>query len=427
MKVVHICYSDSGGAANAAIRLHIGLLKQGVKSQFLCARKSNKNIPELEIIQLPLSLLGRIIKNATECLISLPFLAIKRPQITSFINELLQRVFRKRTQLNKNKRLLKNKSLEVEIFSFPKADFDLLSHSSIKNADIVHLHWVSSFLDWPTFFYKINKPIVWTLHDMNPILGGFHYLNDKEKNYPNVKEIEDKFERLKINSIPNDTNLTIVGVSEWLKKESENSKILGRFPHKLIPYGLPMDIFKPVDKKVAKAFFNLPANKKIILFAAYDITNIRKGAHLLFEALRELDQTKTHLAIIGNINSSNSISNSTYMGFIKDERLMALAYSAADLFVIPSLEDNLPNTVLESLACGTPVVGFNIGGIPDMIIPGLNGLIAQNTSAKSLALKITESLNIKFSQEAIRNDALKRFAEEIQAKRYMNLYNSILF
>ena len=182
------------------------------------------------------------------------------------------------------------------------------------------------------------------------------------------------------------------------------------------------------DKVYSREVFNIPKNKKVILFVSESINNSRKGFVLLEKAFEKLSSDKILLCAIGNSNNnSNNSENVVKLGPIYDERLMALAYSAADLFVIPSLMDNLPNTVLESIMCGTPVVGFEVGGIPDMIENGVNGYLADEISSDSLYTAIMKFFEFPdlFDREKIRDKAREKYDLNIQAKSYNELFNKI--
>ena len=327
-----------------------------------------------------------------------------------------------------NKESIKNKVGNYEIFSFPLTDYDIARHPLVKEADIIHLHWVANFLDWGSFFKGIKKPIVWTLHDMNPFLGGFHYLYDKNRNNDIFQELESKYISIKINAIKNFINLHIVCPSNWICSQSRHSKILGKYPHYVLPNSVMVDTFKPLDIFKSRVLLNLPNDRKIVLFVAASLTIPRKGFALLMKAIERLDNEEYALAIVGDISSLDfkESKNIFYLGKINDESLLAAAYSAANLFVIPSIEDNLPNTMLESLACGTPVVGFNIGGIPDAIVSGFNGFIVDKIDSDELYRVIIYAINYNFDRYKIVEDTVNRFGPNIQASSFIDLYNSVL-
>lgn len=401
MKILHISTSNQGGAANAALRLHQGLLNAGNNSKYLCLQQSNRDIPEVY--------------------------DFGRKKQTLFLRG-LRKLGLSPSKADKNRRQIQGLEGKYEIFTFSNTDYDLTKHPLVQEADVIHLHWIANFLDWPSFFKSITKPIVWTLHDMNPFQGGFHYADDVERNQKIFGKIEQRLREIKLKALEGVRNLTITPPSEWLTQASRNSVLLGRFPHQTIPYGLDTQLFRPLDRNFARQVFNLPQDKKLLLFVADSVANPRKGMDLLVEALRLLPEKDVVIVTIGGgkVGQLSEQPEHIYLGRIQDERLMALAYSAADLFVIPSREDNLPNTVLESIACGTPVVGYQIGGIPDMLIEEKNGFLAPELSPEALAQTIQKALDTNFDRAWIRADAVQRFDQSVQAQRYLELYRDIL-
>ena len=361
MKPLLINTYDKGGAANSCIRLHQGLLSENISSKVLLKYRSNPNIQEtysfINVLE------NKFQKKITrKTLRILQELKLYYPKPDSFIN---------------------SRSRELELFSYPFSEIDLTKSDLYKNADLINLHWAANFIDYKSFFKKNKKPVVWTLHDQNPFTGGEHYTEDylgiDEKGYP-IKRVVSKREQNKFNeiiklkkeSLSNIKNLHIVTPSLWLTEEVEKSEVFNKFNVKTIPYGMNTSVFQPRDKIYSKELLGLPQDKQIILFVADSISNNRKGYVYLKRAFEQLNNKDVVLCSIGAKSASLiTINNIIELGTISNERLMSVVYSAADAFIIPSLMDNLPNTVLESLLCGTPVIGFPIGGIPDMIQDGL--------------------------------------------------------
>lgn len=393
MKILHINTLSNGGAAIASIRLHKALLNQSINSNFLTLQKLSFTLKNSH----------SHINNSYKRYIVLFLFKLHRKIINNF-NYLL--------------------NLQTGIFWSPKTYFRIHKNQLILQTDIIHLHWITFFLDYPTFFKNNKKPIIWTLHDMQPFTGGYSYKTDfpfrfyakKLENYKNIKK----------NTLLNQ-DIHIVALCKRRLELSKNSEIFNRFPHYLIPNGINTRVFKPYNKLKIRELFKLPIEKKVILFVANQINQKIKGYSFLKEALLKLNKEKLVLLTVGN--SANFVSTIPYirsLGEIEDESKLAQVYSAADLFVIPSIEDNLPNTVIESISCGTPVVGFDIGGIPDMIVDGKNGFLVESIDATLLANKIEAALLKEWDKEWIRADAVKRFDEKVQATRYIELYNKIL-
>lgn len=306
-----------------------------------------------------------------------------------------------------------------------------------QEAEIINLHWVANFLDYPTFFKRNTKPIVWTLHDENPFTGGEHYKEEiigmDDNGYPIYRTITKKEEQIfnkileiKKRALENVKDLTIITPSQWLSNEAKNSELFKKFPVITIPYGIEENIFKPYDVQLIRRKFNLPINKKVVLFVAQQVTNFRKGFVFLLKAIEYLEREDIYLIAVGNSRNLNGRIHG--LGFINDDKIMSEIYSAADIFVLPSLIDNLPNTMLESIMCGTPVVAFPAGGIPEVIKTGVNGILAEQISAKALAEAINDALdNLHlFDSKKISSEAVTKFNLDVQAKKYIDLYKQIL-
>lgn len=420
MKILHINTYDHGGAAIAAIRLHQALISQGIESAILFLNRTNH--------------------SATA---SFQFETINSNTVNTFLKRQAKRVKNKifTPKLSNailNQKKLQNKPTCYEIFSFSNTDFDITNQECYQEADIIHLHWVAGFVDY-NFFKKNNKPVIWTLHDMNPFTGGCHYSSGCEKYKtecnncpqlqgtinPNNAFIDQDYKKLCLLGC----DPIITAPSNWLKERSSESNLFGRYINHCIPNSLDLSVFKIYDKTFCKSFFNLPLNKKIILFVSETIDNKRKGFDILLDALSLITSNNFHICVIGATNNILLDKNDiTFLGKIIDERLLALAYSAADVFVLPSREDNLPNTMLETLSCGTPVISFQVGGMPEIIKTGFNGILAESVCPLSLSNAISDFLKDKyiFNQEQIRNFAVEKFSPEKQVNSYLNIYRSMV-
>jgi len=224
--------------------------------------------------------------------------------------------------------------------------------------------------------------------------------------------------------------LQIVGPSKWICNQSKNSEVFGNFRTHHIPNSINTKIFKFFNKDYSKDLFNLPKDVPTVLFVADTFDNNRKGFRFLYQALELLSDQKLNLLVIGSGNITKysfGINHKMFfLGSVKEELIMSIAYNAADLFIIPSIMDNLPNTAIESICCGTPVIGFEIGGIPDIIQDGLNGYLAKNLSTESLALSIKKGLvNLSlFDNVNISELARTKYRLEIQAQKYVDLFES---
>ena len=410
-----------GGAARACIRLHQGLLQQNdLQSKILFKMRKGKMPPESYIFEGSPPFAKRM-QAKTRRILSEFKLMSSDPETPEDI-------------------FLKNRNHSLETFSFPNSPFDLTQSELYQQADLINLHWVADFLDFESFFSKNNKPVVWTLHDMNAFAGGEHYeeryqgINEQGYPLPRILTTEEKNWHKKIidlkkNALSNVNNLHIVSPSKWLKDASQNSELFQNLPHQVIPYGIPTRTYQPRNQMFSRELFDLPKDKIILLFVSDALHNTRKGFAFLQKALDNLTNKDVVLCAIGKQRSEEpETAQKRNLGIIQDELLMSVAYSAADAFIIPSLEDNLPNTVLESLACGTPVIGFPTGGIVDMVQDGENGYLCPEISVPALSKtikKFIENPDI-FDREKIRTNALNKYELKIQAQAYQNLYQEIL-
>jgi glycosyltransferase involved in cell wall biosynthesis len=257
--------------------------------------------------------------------------------------------------------------------------------------------------------------------------GGFHYQDDATEN-PHLIELELEYLQIKRKSLSAAKNLSVVALSRWLLQLSATDSILQNLAHRLIPNGVDTNIFKPLHKNFAREVLGLPIDKTILLFVSERLSVRRKGFDLVQDLIsRFYDQDQVLFCAVG-IQDTQPQPNTIYLGAISDERLMGVVYAACDAFILPSREDNLPNVMMEALACGTPVIATPVGGIPDVVIPDFNGLLAQDTTAEALyeALNSFLSRRSSFNSALIREDFLNKYTLEKQVSSYLELYAEIL-
>ena len=302
--------------------------------------------------------------------------------------------------------------------------------------DVWNLHWVSWFLDWENLlpWMAEQAPIVWTLHDLNPLRGSWHYEPQTEERTPERLKYEAEAIEIKkraLAKIPKD-RITFVGPSRWMVEECRKSPITTGFRCENIPYGLDTEVFKNRPKEKVREIFGIADEEFVIGFVADSVNDPRKGMSLLMEAIDLLaaKHENLHLLAVGTGQLKTTGINCTLVGSVANDVLLSHIYSACDVFVCPSTQDNLPNTVLEALACNVPVVGFEIGGLPDLIFAPHNGLLAnQEKGASELAEKITEGLGCFCSGRVKKNSYLSttpdQYNIESQAKAYIKIYDSL--
>lgn len=432
MKVTLVSTLEQGGAANACIRLHLGLRKIGIESNLLVFTENNTTPHSASFMDFYQE--SYLDKIANRSLIK----KIGDKLKNTFGKTEYQRI---RKQLEIRDSIEKTKAEGIEVFTFPHTPYYLHEHPLIKESDIINLHWVNNFLDYETFFTNIQQPMVWTLHEMNPFTGGCSYSDDCVQYETSCKicpQLEGSshpayaqtiFEIKQTALAPVD-NLQVVSPSKWLRDLSKSSALLKRFAHHHIPNGLDETTFKPQDKAEAKKALGFTPDQQLVLFVSASVNNIRKGLHYLIESIEELGNHTSNVVFcaVGTKQQHPQSTHILELGPIYDPQKLAGVYAAADVFVIPSVADNLPNTVLESLMCGTPVIGFPAGGVPEMIDHNENGLVCDEVSSSALtrALQKVIAKEISFDYEKIAAKARDRYAYTIQAKQYQKLYQEML-
>ena len=408
MKVLQVSGTDKiGGAGIAAYRLHEGLEQSGIESQMLVLRKATSD-PSVHRL---LSRMNRLQSLQTRY-------ASKRYN----------------RQLKAHPRQSDSAYWSLNTSPYPIAD----QINSFK-ADIVHLHWVGDNFLPIQQMAKITAPIVWTLHDMWAFTGGCHYSGDCQAyqrgcgNCPQLiqtqpHDISQQVIQQKIEAwsgIP----MTIVCPSNWLADCVRQSQVLGQKRVEVIPNGIDTSYFKPLDKASARHALNLPQDKKLVLFGAFGGTeDPRKGFTYLRDALKLLPEASDiELVVFGSDQAEQLDLNLPVhqIGRLQDNVSMVLLYSACDVFALPSLQDNLPNTLMESLACGTACVGFDTGGISDIIQHQENGYLAQFKDIENLAKGIQWTLSQSLPAIEIHQQAVIRYALSHIAGQYTHLYQSL--
>jgi glycosyltransferase involved in cell wall biosynthesis len=412
MKVLLLNATDGGdGAGRAAYRLHIGLRRVGISSSLGVTRASGA---DPEVIG-PFSSLAKGLALLRSRLDRLPTLLYRHRQAAGFSPAFLP-------------------------------NSDLLRTVRKLDPDVVHLHWINMGFVPPRYLRKLGRPLVWTLHDMWPFTGGCHYSAGcrrferrcgacpllGSRHSRDLSRLVWSGKRRVLEGL----DLTLVTPSRWLGSCVERSSLLGRFPRHVIRSGIDTDRFKPICRATARDILGLAQDVPLILFGANNsTTDPRKGFDLLTAALHRLAETglsrSPELLVFGAGTPPDGRIPfpAHYLGRLHDDVSLALLYSAADVFVAPSQEDNLPNTVVEASACGTPCVAFAIGGMGDIIEHEKTGFLAQPYDPRELAHGLARVLEDDRLRDALGNQARKKilaeFSLEKQALVYADLYESV--
>lgn len=416
MKIVHLNTNDNiDGAGRAAYRLHKGLRGKGIDSYMFVQRKRTSD-STVVAYNLPRSLLERLSRRLLQFRLTLDRASYRSSRPSGY-----------------------------ERFSPPRTLFrgDLVAQ--IPPADVLNLHSIADFVDYPSFFER-NKtnPIVWTLHDMEPFTAGCHYdfgcdkyttqcaacpqLGSRQRSDLAFRAWKSK--QLAYSQI-DPGRLHLVALNRWMVGEVQRSAILRQFPLTIIPNGLDVEVFAPRDRGFARQVLGIPDGARVVLFVSSSVKTRRKGFAFLTQAFAQIKDFGNMLLLSVGEGTPELTSSGPHihMDVIGNDRLLSLVYSAADAFVIPSLQDNLPNTVLESFACGTPVVGFAVGGVHDLVSTGETGFLAPVEDATALAQAVCDLLSDRDRWHTMsvrcRQRAIQEYSLDVQAERYARLYEQV--
>jgi glycosyltransferase involved in cell wall biosynthesis len=278
-----------------------------------------------------------------------------------------------------------------ELFSMPASVIDATKYAKLLDSlDVVHLHWVVGILDHENFGAMTrHKAVVWTLADMAAFTGGCHYAEGCEEFtrecrschlLPPGSTIAHENWKVKREAYSKIENLQIICPSQWIADRVARSSLLGDRKIHVLPNAQPVDDFQPLNKVAARIRLGLPQGKRLILFGADSLANRRKGGDLLEASLALLAEKGTSKDVEVMVYGHHKVQlplPTHSLGFLEGPQKLSLAYSAADVYAFPSREDNAPLTVAESLLCGTPVVSFPVGNVPELVTHQSNGYIAQ--------------------------------------------------
>lgn len=446
MKISHFNTFPYGGAATAAIRIHAGLnqlaqastARNSFNSQFwFCRNEKNieldRSFQKIEFLPLP----------------------------TGFLNGALERRKQKNRQreiYRQFNRHLATRPSGVETFSMAELPEPTRLNWATMASDIVHLHWISYLADYPTFFRSIPDavPLVWTLHDMNAFTGGCHYANQCQQFRFGCGDCEQVTERgmgdvsrtgfeAKRMALAKKT-IHVVTPSDWLGTLAQKSRVWPEATtFQTIKYGLDLNQFRPIDKSFARKQLGINSDAVLVGFGADDVNNRRKGVHHLLNAFRKIsDQAQAATRSTDSGNSVDTVEGLLFgagkiedcadlprlhqMGFVDSIYQQQLIYSAADMVVVPSREDNQPQVGLEAMACGTPVIGFRAGGIPEYVRHDQTGLLAELGNESQLAAQILQLARDASFRRRLGRQARAMMESEFemaqQSQKYVQLYQS---
>lgn len=385
---------DYGGAGLCCLRIHQALLEQGIESKVLVKNKIS-NTSELYKY-------GSPIKEKAERLPS-KFLRYFGIEFTER-NKLL---------------LLQNKYHTA--YTLPVSHIDVTKSKLIDWADIIHLHWVNNYVDFPSFFRKISKPIVWTLHDEGLFYGIAHHRKSILEDNP----LEIKYRKIKRIAIQRSNDLTIVFLSKMMYDKFHDEEIISGKRKTIINNSVNTKVFKLLNKGNMRRKYGISQNKIIFAFMAYDISDPNKGLSVLSDALCELDPNKFEILAIGNNKQNREYPLVNSIGNVSNQNYLCEILSAADFYAMPSYQEAFPQSPMEAMACGLPVVAFPVSGTAELINEK-NGVVCDDLTKESLKNGISKLLSRNYNPDKIRQDMINRFSPETIADQYIDLYKKIL-
>jgi glycosyltransferase involved in cell wall biosynthesis len=409
MRILHLMAGElSGGAARGAYWLHTALREQGVNSTILCNARDIRGYDFVDAVAN--SGFGRI-----------------KVAVSWRIGRAPIRMYRRRADVD---------------FNTGFDGIDITRHPAYAHADLVHLHWVNGLVGMRAL-RKIKKPVLWTLRDMWPMTGGCHQSLGCERyrescgKCPQLgsnreRDLTRLVVRRKERALP--SHMRVVGMSHWLSECARQSTLFGKFPVATIANNVDTQAFTPLEKLHARQALGIEDDRRVLLVGAQDVASAYKGFDLFLEALGKLDRKDVQVLLFGKrttgIPKSLDIPSKN-LGFLKDIDSLRFAYSAADVFVAPSRADAFGKTLVEAMACGTPVVCFDATGPKDIVEHRVTGYKAEPYSASDLAVGIDWILDLSLGiyQELCdraRIRAEQQFDSRVIARQYIELYRDCM-
>ena len=395
MRVLHITTTDKGGAGLCCLRIHQSLLDRGIESRVVTIHNTKHAPEEFELGYLK-SLMVRTIAKG------LRMLGLK--------------IF------DQNKILALSKRYHAA-YSLPVSSINLTKCQLVEWADIIHLHWVNNYLDYPSFFSKVKKPIVWTLHDENFFYGIAHYSETLLQNHP----LEQKYARIKREAYYNINRMGVVLLSEYFLNKFSGHQLLRGREVRVINNPIDTEVYKPMDKTESRRKLGFSEDEILIGFTSYNIFDKRKGLKVLSDAISEMEKARkkrmTVLAIGGN-PQNDILDNVVSLGLITDAIKMREVLSACDFFAMPSYQEAFAQSPMEAMACGLPVVAFPVSGTSELI-NDKNGVVCADFTCEALHRGIEILMGREYSGSDIRKDMIDRFSPRVIAQKYVKLYEEL--
>lgn len=394
MKVLHISHSDSTGAGLCAYRISKSLQDIGIDSRMLVFKKthiSDETVQEYHS---------------------------NRLKIHRAIDFVMRKLGIYCSDFNKAIKISNEKG---KLYTIPVSPIDISRHPWVEDADIIHLHWTSFFLDIPSFLKNVNKPIVWTLHDEYIFNGIAHY----ESEVIEDDELEKKYYAVKREAFLQTPNLGIVFLSKYFNRKYAGHEFLKKARKTIINNGVDCTNYHPIDKSKAREELGIGSDSIVFVFVANSISDPRKGLQTLIDAVNIFNDSRMKIVAVGGCEGYSSNANVITTGKVYDSQKMSRILSAGDYFVMPSLQEAFAQTPIEAMACGLPAVVFPVSGTEELITEA-NGVICDGFSVNNLVDGIQKVMDRAFDPEIIRKDVISRFAPKEIALKYSEFYKKMM-
>ena len=410
MNIVHIATTILGGAGIGLRRLHESLLREGVESRVLCNVRAGGDDPR--------RILVRRLRDEDWRKNDIPALLLRL--------HLRESAWHRGVAAAKEIR-----AVHDQLFSPARTLFRLDRELVVREADVVHLHWIGGFLDVPSFFRRCRKPIVWTMRDENPLLGGFHYRSLVPPDLsPRLAAVDREQFRLKRRAIAAHPNVSFVALSEEMAAMARASEMCRGCRVFVIPNPVSEAAANavPMPRAEARAALGLPQDAEVLLFVAQYLHDVRKGLPALVEAVERLRAAgrRVILAAIGRPTHRIVLPDGSFLpGFLSSPEEILPWYYAANAFVNPSLSEGCCKTLLDAGACGIPAVAFPHSGAREAIGEA-GGVVTADFTVDALVDGLRRVLDASWNRAAIRERSLRLFSPEAIARRHVELYRTVL-
>lgn len=396
MRILHISNSDDGGAGLCCVRIHQSLLDMEVDSKVLVFHKTT---------------------DAHEVYGFGHKFGFFLYRIGSRLLDMIG------IRLTARSKMIQMSRQGKAVYTAPVSPFDVTTHQLLEWADIIHLHWINGFVDYPSFFEKVQKPVIWTLHDENLFYGCAHF----KKNLLTSHKYEMKYRRIKRAAVGDAHNLSIVFLSEMMRRTFGEELFIKDKRQVVINNSIEVNAYSIYEKNKMRKKYNIDKDKTVLVFMAYDIMNEGKGLRMLVDVLTKRSDSNRFvvLAIGGNPSNQPLPGMIKAVGLVKDHLTRNELMCCGDFFVMPSIQEAFAQSPMEAMACGLPVLAFPVSGTEELINDE-NGVICKEMTPQALNEGIDHILKQNYRIEKIREYIMEYFSSSVMAGKYTSLYRTAL-